>query len=94
MSAGHDGPTDRYLQSRVSVAPSVVAAGPSVLGSAPMIGPIRAVFLVLVAASLAVRPLPSNHNEPTLAATELLEVVNGEMIETRYQPIVRIAEIM
>jgi hypothetical protein len=45
-----------------------------------------------VAASLAVRPLPSNHNEPTLAATELLEVVNGEMIETRYQPIVRIAD--
>src|ERR1700677_4028164 len=39
-----------------------------------------------VAASLAVRPLPSGHNEPTLEATELLEVVNGEMIETRYQP--------
>ena len=45
-----------------------------------------------VAASLAVRPLPAGHNEPALEANELLEVVNGEMIETRYQPIVRIAD--
>jgi len=45
-----------------------------------------------VAASLAVRELPTEHNEPTLAPTDLLEVVNGEMIETRYQPIVRMAD--
>jgi hypothetical protein len=45
-----------------------------------------------VAESLAVRQLPACHNEPTLAPPELLEVVNGEMIETRYQPIVRIAD--
>jgi EAL domain-containing protein (putative c-di-GMP-specific phosphodiesterase class I) len=45
-----------------------------------------------IAASLAVRHFPSGHNEPNLPAAELLEVVDGEMIETRYQPIVRLAD--
>ena len=45
-----------------------------------------------IAASLAVRDFPAGHNEPTLSAEELLEVVSGEMIETRYQPIVRLAD--
>lgn len=45
-----------------------------------------------IAASLAVSHFPSGRNEPTLPAVELLEVVTGEMIETRYQPIVRIAD--
>jgi EAL domain-containing protein (putative c-di-GMP-specific phosphodiesterase class I) len=45
-----------------------------------------------VTASLAVRQFPSERNEPNLPAVELLEVVTGAMIETRYQPIVRIAD--
>ena len=45
-----------------------------------------------IADSLAVRRRPANHNEPAFAAAELLELVNGEMIETRYQPIVRLAD--
>jgi EAL domain-containing protein (putative c-di-GMP-specific phosphodiesterase class I) len=45
-----------------------------------------------IADSLAVRRFPANHNEPTFAAAELLEVVSGEMIATRYQPIVRLAD--
>jgi EAL domain-containing protein (putative c-di-GMP-specific phosphodiesterase class I) len=45
-----------------------------------------------IAASLAVRHFPSERNEPTLPAVELLEVVTGALIETRYQPIVRIAD--
>jgi EAL domain-containing protein (putative c-di-GMP-specific phosphodiesterase class I) len=63
--------------------PTTSRGGPRVIPSADRFA---------VAASLAVRPRPSEHNEPTLEATELLEVVNGEMIETRYQPIVRIAD--
>jgi EAL domain-containing protein (putative c-di-GMP-specific phosphodiesterase class I) len=63
--------------------PTTSRGGPRVIPSADRFA---------VAASLAVRPPPSEHNEPTLEATELLEVVNGEMIETRYQPIVRIAD--
>jgi EAL domain-containing protein (putative c-di-GMP-specific phosphodiesterase class I) len=45
-----------------------------------------------IAASLAVRHFPAERNEPTLPTVELLEVVTGAMIETRYQPIVRIAD--
>lgn len=45
-----------------------------------------------IAASLAVRHFPAARNEPTLPTVELLEVVTGSMIETRYQPIVRIAD--
>ncbi|MGA3005270.1 MAG: EAL domain-containing protein [Acetobacteraceae bacterium] len=45
-----------------------------------------------VAASLAIRHFPSERNEPTLPTVELLEVVTGAMIETRYQPIVQIAD--
>jgi EAL domain-containing protein (putative c-di-GMP-specific phosphodiesterase class I) len=45
-----------------------------------------------IADHLSVRRFPANHNEPPLAAAELLEVVSGEMIETRYQPIVRLAD--
>jgi EAL domain-containing protein (putative c-di-GMP-specific phosphodiesterase class I) len=45
-----------------------------------------------VAASLAIRHFPAFHNEPSLPAAELLDVVSGEMIETRYQPIVRLAD--
>jgi len=45
-----------------------------------------------IAASLAVQHFPAGHNEPTLPAAELLEVVHGAMIETRYQPIVRMAD--
>lgn len=45
-----------------------------------------------IAASLAVRHFTARPSEPTLRAAELLEVVSGEMIETRYQPIVRLAD--
>jgi EAL domain-containing protein (putative c-di-GMP-specific phosphodiesterase class I) len=45
-----------------------------------------------IAASLAVRHFPAETSEPTLPAAELLEVVSGAMIETRYQPIVRLAD--
>lgn len=45
-----------------------------------------------IAASLAIRHFPTGHSEPTLPPAELLEVVSGEMIETRYQPIVRLAD--
>jgi EAL domain-containing protein (putative c-di-GMP-specific phosphodiesterase class I) len=45
-----------------------------------------------IEASLAVGHFPSERNEPTLPRVELLEVVTGAMIETRYQPIVRIAD--
>jgi EAL domain-containing protein (putative c-di-GMP-specific phosphodiesterase class I) len=45
-----------------------------------------------IAASLAIQHFPAEHNEPTLPAVELLEVVNGAMIETRYQPIVRLMD--
>jgi EAL domain-containing protein (putative c-di-GMP-specific phosphodiesterase class I) len=45
-----------------------------------------------IADALAVEHFPSERNEPTLPTVELLEVVTGAMIETRYQPIVRIAD--
>jgi EAL domain-containing protein (putative c-di-GMP-specific phosphodiesterase class I) len=45
-----------------------------------------------IAASLAIRHFPAEQNEPSLPAVELLEVVHGAMIETRYQPIVRLAD--
>lgn len=63
--------------------PSTDGAGPNVIASADRQS---------VAASLAVRHFPTERNEPTLPAVELLEVVTGAMIETRYQPIVRIAD--
>ena len=45
-----------------------------------------------IADSLAIRHFPTGHNEPNLPRAELLEVVSGAMIETRYQPIVRLAD--
>jgi len=45
-----------------------------------------------IADSLAIRHAPAEPSEPTLRTVELLEVVTGAMIETRYQPIVRIAD--
>jgi EAL domain-containing protein (putative c-di-GMP-specific phosphodiesterase class I) len=63
--------------------PETVPAGPRVISSADR---------QTVAASLSVRHFPALHNEPTLPAAELLDVVSGEMIETRYQPIVRIED--
>jgi EAL domain-containing protein (putative c-di-GMP-specific phosphodiesterase class I) len=45
-----------------------------------------------IAASLAIRRFPASNNEPALQAAELLEVVSGDMIETRYQPIARLAD--
>jgi EAL domain-containing protein (putative c-di-GMP-specific phosphodiesterase class I) len=64
----------------------------------PRAGPLAAPRVITtadrhsVAASLAVRHFPVSHNEPSLPAAELLDVVSGDMIETRYQPIVRIAD--
>src|ERR1700734_2441833 len=58
-------------------------AGPRVIASADRHS---------VAASLAIRHFPAFHNEPSLPPAELLDVVSGEMIETRYQPIVRFAD--
>ena len=60
-----------------------VASGPRVIPSADRQS---------VAASLAIRHFPTFHNEPNLPTAELLDVVSGEMIETRYQPIVRISD--
>jgi EAL domain-containing protein (putative c-di-GMP-specific phosphodiesterase class I) len=45
-----------------------------------------------LAGSLTARSTPVRRNEPTLPPIELLEVVKKEMIETRYQPIVRLAD--
>jgi EAL domain-containing protein (putative c-di-GMP-specific phosphodiesterase class I) len=45
-----------------------------------------------VAASLSIRRFPGPRGEPSLHIAELLDVVSGDMIETRYQPIVRIAD--
>jgi EAL domain-containing protein (putative c-di-GMP-specific phosphodiesterase class I) len=45
-----------------------------------------------IAASLAERHFPTGRSEPSLPPSELLDVVSGEMIETRYQPIVRLAD--
>jgi EAL domain-containing protein (putative c-di-GMP-specific phosphodiesterase class I) len=45
-----------------------------------------------IADFLAVRRFPINHKQPVLAAADLLDVVSGEMIETRYQPIARLAD--
>ncbi len=56
------------------------------------LGVIAAADRQAIAASLAVRHFPAERNEPTLPTVELLEVVTGAMIETRYQPIVRIAD--
>jgi EAL domain-containing protein (putative c-di-GMP-specific phosphodiesterase class I) len=53
---------------------------------------IRSADRQAIVASLSVGHLPTGHNEPTLAAAELLDVVSGEMIETRYQPIVRLED--
>ena len=63
--------------------PDEVRAGPRVIASADRQS---------VAASLAIRHFPAFHNEPSLPPAELLDVVSGEMIETRYQPIVRFAD--
>jgi EAL domain-containing protein (putative c-di-GMP-specific phosphodiesterase class I) len=63
--------------------PATENSGPKVISSADRQS---------IAASLAVRHFPSGRNEPTLPTVELLEVVTGAMIETRYQPIVRIAD--
>jgi EAL domain-containing protein (putative c-di-GMP-specific phosphodiesterase class I) len=46
----------------------------------------------LVAASLANRSARSSHGQPGLLASELRDVIDGRMIDTRYQPIVRIAD--
>lgn len=56
----------------------------------PMV--IRSADRQAIAASLSVRRFPGGFSEPMLPPGELLEVVNGEMIETRYQPIVRLAD--
>ncbi len=68
-----------------------------VLGGVPeAIGPGQRVIASAdrhsIAASLAVRHFPSGRSEPSLPARELLDVISGEMIETRYQPIVRLAD--
>jgi EAL domain-containing protein (putative c-di-GMP-specific phosphodiesterase class I) len=64
-------------------APGASPGGPRVIESADRHS---------VAASLAIRHFPAFHNEPSLPEAELLDVVSGEMIETRYQPIVRLAD--
>jgi hypothetical protein len=63
--------------------PATMRAGPRVIVSADRHA---------ITASLAIRHLPAGHSEPSLPPSELLEVVSGEMIETRYQPIVRLAD--
>ena len=42
--------------------------------------------------ALAIRHFPARHNEPCLSPNELRAIVDGAMIETRYQPIARIAD--
>jgi EAL domain-containing protein (putative c-di-GMP-specific phosphodiesterase class I) len=64
-------------------APATVRGGPGWIASADR---------QAIADSLAVRRFPANYNQPTLAAADLLDVVSGEMIETRYQPIARLAD--
>jgi EAL domain-containing protein (putative c-di-GMP-specific phosphodiesterase class I) len=56
------------------------------------IGVIRAANRASITASLALRYIPVHHNTPNLPPAELLEVVDGDMIETRYQPIVRLED--
>jgi EAL domain-containing protein (putative c-di-GMP-specific phosphodiesterase class I) len=68
----------------------LILASPDTTLSGPRV--IPAADRQVVADSLAVRHLPLFHNQPSLPPDELLDVVSGEMIETRYQPIVRIAD--
>ena len=63
-----------------------------VLGAGDGPGVIASADRQSIAASLAKRHFPTGYNEPPLAPAELLEVISGEMIETRYQPIVRLAD--
>ena len=56
-------------------------------------GVIQTASRAAIAAALrAARYAPPPHNTPRLPPAELWEVVNGGMIETRYQPIVRLAD--
>jgi EAL domain-containing protein (putative c-di-GMP-specific phosphodiesterase class I) len=45
-----------------------------------------------IAASLTAPVVPVLRNEPSLPPSELLDVIDGDMIEARYQPIVRLAD--
>jgi EAL domain-containing protein (putative c-di-GMP-specific phosphodiesterase class I) len=67
-----------------------------VLGHGPWTpdGPrvIRSADRQTIIASLAERSTQSGPSEPALPAAELLKVVSGAMIETRYQPIARLAD--
>ena len=45
-----------------------------------------------IAAALGRQQVPARYDEPNLRLAELREAVDGAMIETRYQPIVRIAD--
>ncbi len=45
-----------------------------------------------ISAALAVARKPIRHARPALPLAELMVVVNGQMIETRYQPIVRLGD--
>ena len=59
----------------------------------PIVGPtVLTPGREAIAACLATRSAPPEHAEPGLEAADLREVIDGQMIETRYQPIVRIAD--
>jgi EAL domain-containing protein (putative c-di-GMP-specific phosphodiesterase class I) len=69
--------------------------GPEACGPGWPVPPLRVIASAdrqSIAASLAVRHFPTGHSEPSLLPSDLLDVVSGEMIETRYQPIVRLAD--
>lgn len=56
------------------------------------IGVIAAASRRAVAATLAAQYVPPQHNTPHLPTAELLELARDGLIETRYQPIVRLSD--
>lgn len=56
------------------------------------IGVIASASRRAVAAVLAAQYLPPRHNTPHLPTAELLDLARGGLIETRYQPIVRLSD--
>ena len=58
----------------------------------PRVGVIRSANLRSVRRALSPSALPSAAEEPTMEPTELHDALSGAMIETRYQPIVRMAD--
>ncbi len=87
-AAGRTGPGTPESGLPGSSVPGSSLPGPGLPGP----GVIASADRQSIAASLAVRHFPAEHSQPSLPPSELLDVVSSEMIETRYQPIVRLSD--